>query len=339
MEKTDQVEVDNDCGYTTQHNVKRVRFNDCDASCSLHDDIPTHKKQERSKLDSIDGKGYNDPSNAMENHQLFNYCLGQTNNNTTFMYDFMSESPHNCIEKDVPETSNVSEEERHMLFFSQANVCSRTCLTEENNLPTCKYMTPMCDLKSRKSMQWRLELDLATDMPISDCESFKFRNKSIIYAEKFHKCYDYGMNYGSLSNFVRYRHTHRSRVDKTARKCPHCEKMYFSIPALSMHVRTHNLGCSCPLCGKSFSRPWLLQGHIRTHTGEKPFSCPKCGKSFADKSNLRAHIQTHSAKKQFICKRCGKAFALKSYLYKHEESSCIKCKGYDSSASRYFSKL
>ena len=137
-------------------------------------------------------------------------------------------------------------------------------------------------------------------------------------------CEDCGKRYSTSSNLARHRQTHRSICDKKARKCPHCDKVYVSMPAYSMHVRTHSQGCECPYCGKRFSRPWLLQGHIRTHTGEKPFSCPKCTKCFADKSNLRAHIQTHSTEKPYICGRCGKAFALKSYLYKHEESSCMR---------------
>ncbi|KAI8759383.1 zinc finger protein 37A, partial [Biomphalaria glabrata] len=137
-------------------------------------------------------------------------------------------------------------------------------------------------------------------------------------------CADCGKRYSTSSNLARHRQTHRSVCDKKARKCPHCEKVYVSMPAYSMHVRTHNQGCECPHCGKKFSRPWLLQGHIRTHTGEKPFGCHQCGKSFADKSNLRAHIQTHSTDKPYVCGRCGKAFALKSYLYKHEESSCMR---------------
>lgn len=139
-----------------------------------------------------------------------------------------------------------------------------------------------------------------------------------------HVCPECGKKYSTSSNLARHRQTHRSILDKKARRCPHCEKVYVSMPAYSMHVRTHNQGCKCPHCGKCFSRPWLLQGHIRTHTGEKPFKCEICSKAFADKSNLRAHIQTHSNTKPHACSRCGKAFALKSYLYKHEESSCMR---------------
>jgi len=183
-------------------------------------------------------------------------------------------------------------------------------------------------------------------------------------AAAMYPCAECGRAYSTASNLARHRQSHRStvvgaqrryeqqqrrsaspdrRVDPAAgagtgagaavsaaaaaaasRKCPHCDKVYASAPAYSMHVRTHSQGCECPQCGKRFSRPWLLQGHIRTHTGEKPFRCPHCGKTFADKSNLRAHIQTHSTDKPHVCGRCGKAFALRSYLYKHEESSCMR---------------
>ncbi|CAH0546748.1 unnamed protein product [Brassicogethes aeneus] len=87
-----------------------------------------------------------------------------------------------------------------------------------------------------------------------------------------HECGECGKRYSTSSNLARHRQTHRSPADKKARRCPHCDKLYVSMPAFSMHVRTHNQGCKCQYCGKCFSRPWLLQGHIRTHTGKIIFS-------------------------------------------------------------------
>ncbi|XP_069507045.1 transcriptional repressor scratch 2 [Ambystoma mexicanum] len=139
-----------------------------------------------------------------------------------------------------------------------------------------------------------------------------------------HACSECGKSYATSSNLSRHKQTHRSLDSKMARKCPTCNKTYVSMPALAMHLLTHNLKHKCDVCSKAFSRPWLLQGHMRSHTGEKPFGCSHCGKAFADRSNLRAHMQTHSAFKHYKCKRCEKTFALKSYLNKHYESACFK---------------
>lgn len=139
-----------------------------------------------------------------------------------------------------------------------------------------------------------------------------------------HQCPDCGKSYSTFSGLSKHRQFHCAAGGgpKKSFSCSHCDKVYVSLGALKMHIRTHTLPCKCTFCGKAFSRLWLLKGHIRTHTGEKPFSCQHCHRAFADRSNLRAHLQTHSDIKKYSCSGCSKTFSRMSLLTKHMEGGC-----------------
>ncbi|XP_067135630.1 zinc finger protein SNAI2-like [Centruroides vittatus] len=160
--------------------------------------------------------------------------------------------------------------------------------------------------------------------PSTDSESGKEGGirKRKTEAPRF-QCADCNKSYSTNSGLSKHRQFHCVTQNKKSFSCKYCEKVYVSLGALKMHIRTHTLPCKCKLCGKAFSRPWLLQGHIRTHTGEKPFSCPHCSRAFADRSNLRAHLQTHSDVKKYSCKACSKTFSRMSLLLKHSDG-CVQ---------------
>lgn len=54
-------------------------------------------------------------------------------------------------------------------------------------------------------------------------------------------CSECGRHYATSSNLSRHKQTHRSLDSRYARACPHCHKPYVSMPALAMHILTHDL--------------------------------------------------------------------------------------------------
>lgn len=136
------------------------------------------------------------------------------------------------------------------------------------------------------------------------------------------QCTQCNKPYTTNSALIKHQRYYCNLYQKKSFACKYCDKVYMSLGALKMHIRTHTLPCECMICGKAFSRPWLLQGHIRTHTGEKPYKCSSCSRAFADRSNLRAHLQTHSDVKKYKCEHCTKTFSRMSLLLKHQNAGC-----------------
>lgn len=201
---------------------------------------------------------------------------------------------------------------------------SENSLSPPHHVPT----QPLAPLALRPNVyhqidQHSLSPNSSTTSPPPPC------NAEDLSAEKRrqgvrHKCPDCGKSYSTCSGLSKHRQFHCAAGDgpRKSFSCKYCDKVYVSLGALKMHIRTHTLPCKCNICGKAFSRPWLLQGHIRTHTGEKPFSCTYCNRAFADRSNLRAHLQTHSDVKKYSCLSCSKTFSRMSLLTKHSETGC-----------------
>lgn len=324
---------DSDSGCSTQNETRcqlppEVEYGwaECHAHFSLLYDLMTQGSRKLPAKDIVDHNHYTGMEIAEHAPYDYSKAAPRESQEPTVLCDLMTESPRRASCRDVPD--HAVEVEVPMLPYQH----HQQPLSQDVQCPTPvnQCATPVSLPSEPISIRYEAKRSLndllfaAGLPPTSPPSPSSLSSTSSRSPVDAHACDDCGKRYSTSSNLARHRQTHRSHGDKKARKCPHCEKVYVSMPAFSMHVRTHNQGCACPHCGKRFSRPWLLQGHIRTHTGEKPFACPQCGKSFADKSNLRAHIQTHSTEKPYVCGRCGKAFALKSYLYKHEESSCMR---------------
>jgi snail 2 len=220
--------------------------------------------------------------------------------------------------------SSLSPTSSHTSFNSYSSSISHRSLSPASTMTNSSTSSKPHDLTSNHSISVLMEKSTSSSniqKPSKKSETTEKHNGAPRY-----QCPDCGKSYSTYSGLSKHQQFHCPAAEGNQAKksyvCKYCEKVYASMGALKMHIRTHTLPCKCHLCGKAFSRPWLLQGHIRTHTGEKPFSCQHCHRAFADRSNLRAHLQTHSDVKKYSCTSCSKTFSRMSLLTKHCEGGC-----------------
>lgn len=195
----------------------------------------------------------------------------------------------------------------------------RTCTIDDQSVPTkieTEKSLPEAKLAGNHGNS-KLQLQ---NIMLSRFNSESLHNQANTASKE--QCKRCKRTYATNSALVKHQRYYCNFFQTKSFTCKYCDKVYLSLGALKMHIRTHTLPCRCMICGKAFSRPWLLQGHIRTHTGEKPYECSNCSRAFADRSNLRAHLQTHSDVKKYKCEHCSKTFSRMSLLLKHQNTGC-----------------
>lgn len=224
----------------------------------------------------------------------------------------------------LPSSAVVSQRQWQSLSKEQTLLLNRGSLfgaaTSKDKVPFS--IDNIINGKYEESIKPAAQVQQPMDQPSSPSACSTLSESTNMNGIKY-ECEICSKTYSTFSGFTKHKQFYCTPQCKKQFNCKHCDKTYFSLGALKMHIRTHTLPCKCKVCGKAFSRPWLLQGHMRTHTGEKPFKCQHCARAFADRSNLRAHLQTHSEIKKYSCKQCDKTFSRMSLLLKHEESSCM----------------
>ena len=93
------------------------------------------------------------------------------------------------------------------------------------------------------------------------------------------------------SNIV---HEERKRFKKHS--CDICEKKFFQMPALEMHIIVVHLRLKvfkCDLCEKSYKHYSALKDHVKLFHRTKVYTCEKSEKEFVENSKLKQHKKEH----------------------------------------------
>ena len=90
-------------------------------------------------------------------------------------------------------------------------------------------------------------------------------------------------------------HERQKRFKKHS--CDICEKKFFQMPALEMHIIIVHLRLKvfkCDLCeNKSYQHYLALKDHVKLFHATKVYTCDTCEKEFEENSKLKQHKKEH----------------------------------------------
>ncbi|CAH2062241.1 unnamed protein product, partial [Iphiclides podalirius] len=112
----------------------------------------------------------------------------------------------------------------------------------------------------------------------------------------------------------RQKERHMAEAHESAfppQRCEACGKTFYTRSSLSIHVKRYHLvhrPHKCPHCEKHFFSMVEVRLHLPTHTGQKNFKCDICHKAYSLRKTLTEHMRIHLNDRRHKCERCGQAF-------------------------------
>ncbi|XP_017076556.2 zinc finger protein 69 [Drosophila eugracilis] len=143
--------------------------------------------------------------------------------------------------------------------------------------------------------------------------------KKVDRSIKRYVCDQCGWSFNDHSNMK----DHKLRHFAEKFSCEECERKFYTMPLLRLHVRVHHRGEKpyvCKFCGMGFGNsPSRCRHERQMHPNELCFSCRICGKRFNSEKGRSKHEEGHKSDQPdvHLCLTCNKEFKEAQFLQRH----------------------